>query len=61
MSERSYGGLLARLGIVGELLAFLWKRKLWWLIPMMVVIVLFATLLIFAQGSAIAPFIYTLF
>jgi hypothetical protein len=61
MSEKSYGGALTRLGTVGELLAFLWKRKLWWLIPMIVVIVLFAVLLIFAQGSAVAPFIYTLF
>jgi hypothetical protein len=61
MSEKSYGGVLTRLGIVGELLAFLWKRKLWWLMPMIVVIVLFAVLLIFAQGSAVAPFIYTLF
>lgn len=61
MSEKSYIGALTRLGIVGELLVFLWKRKLWWLIPMIVVIVLFAVLLIFAQGSAVAPFIYTLF
>ncbi len=61
MSEKSYSGALTRLGIVGELLAFLWKRKLWWLIPMIVVIVLFTMLLIFAQGSAVAPFIYTLF
>ncbi len=61
MSKRSPGGALTRVGIVGELLSFLWKRKLWWLIPMIVVIVLFAMLLIFAQGSALAPFIYTLF
>lgn len=61
MSEQSHGRVLTRLDIVGELLAFLWKRKLWWLIPMIVVIVLFTMLLIFAQGSAVAPFIYTLF
>ena len=54
-------GILSKLGIIGELFHFLWRRKLWWLIPMMVVIVLFATLLVFAQGSAVAPFIYTLF
>ncbi|KPL17746.1 MAG: hypothetical protein AMJ92_11095 [candidate division Zixibacteria bacterium SM23_81] len=52
---------LARLGIIGELLRALWRRKLWWIIPMIVVLVLFAALLIFAQGSAVAPFIYTLF
>jgi NAD/NADP transhydrogenase beta subunit len=61
MSEKSMGGVATRMGIVGELLAFLWQRKLWWLIPMMLVIVLFGVLLIFAQGSAVAPFIYTLF
>ena len=52
---------LTRLGIIGELLRFLWRQKLWWLIPMIVVLVLFAALLVFAQGSAVAPFIYTLF
>jgi hypothetical protein len=61
MAKGSQGGILTRLGIIGELLSFLWQRKLWWLIPMILVIVLFCVLLIFAQGSAIAPFIYTLF
>jgi hypothetical protein len=61
MSERRASGVSARMGIVGELFSFLWQRKLWWLIPMIVVIVLFGVLLIFAQGSAVAPFIYTLF
>ena len=50
-----------KLGIFGELLSFLWKRKLWWLIPMMIVLVLFGLLLVFTQSSAVAPFIYTLF
>lgn len=61
MAKESQGGILTRLGIIGELLTFLWQRKLWWLIPMILVVVLFGVLLIFAQGSAIAPFIYTLF
>jgi Family of unknown function (DUF5989) len=50
-----------RVGIMGELLAFLWERKLWWLMPMVSVLLLLGILLIFAQSSAIAPFIYTLF
>jgi drug/metabolite transporter superfamily protein YnfA len=54
-------GMASRLGIMGELLVFLWERKLWWLIPMVTVLLLFGVLLIFAQSSAIAPFIYTLF
>jgi hypothetical protein len=49
------------MGILGELLVFLWKRKLWWMMPMIVVLILFTMLLVFAQGSAVAPFIYTLF
>ena len=50
-----------RFGIVGELFTFLWEQKLWWMIPMMSVFVLFGLLLVFTQGSALAPFIYTLF
>ena len=61
MSEQPRSSLLSRLGIIGELLAFLWKRRRWWLIPMMVVLILMVLMLVFAQGSAIAPFIYTLF
>lgn len=49
------------MSIVTELWAFLRQRKKLWLLPIIVVMVLFGTLLVFAQGSAIAPFIYTLF
>jgi hypothetical protein len=50
-----------KLGIMGELLLFMWERKLWWMIPMVVVLLAFGLLLLFAQSSAVAPFIYTLF
>ena len=53
--------LLARFGIAGELIGFLWHAKLWWMIPMVFVLLLLGGLIIFAQSSAIAPFIYTLF
>jgi len=53
--------LASKLGIFRELLVFLWHRKLWWMIPMIVVLILFGLLLIFTQSSAVAPFIYTLF
>ncbi len=51
----------ARLGVLGELLQFLWARKLWWLIPMFIALALFVVLIIFGQASGAAPFIYTLF
>ena len=54
-------GVRARVGIVGELLSFLWQRKLWWLIPMVLVLLAFGGLMITAQSSALGPFIYTLF
>ena len=53
--------LASRMGIAGELLLFFWQRKWWWLTPMIFVLLLFGGLVIFAQSSAIAPFIYTLF
>jgi len=54
-------GALSRLGVVGEVFRFLWKRRLWWLMPMVLILVLFGLLLVFAQATGIAPFIYTLF
>lgn len=51
----------SRMGVINELFGFLWERKLWWLIPMVAVLVTFGLLLVFAQASGIAPFIYTLF
>jgi hypothetical protein len=48
-------------GVIGEILQFLWARKLWWLIPMVTVLLLFGLLLVFASSSGVAPFIYTLF
>ena len=53
--------IASRAGIAGELLQFFWQRKWWWLTPMIVVLLLLGGLIIFAQSSAIAPFIYTLF
>ncbi|HYB74876.1 MAG TPA: DUF5989 family protein [Candidatus Sulfotelmatobacter sp.] len=53
--------LSSKASIIGEFLGFLWQRKLWWMIPMFLVFFGIGLLLIFAQGSALAPFIYTLF
>ena len=50
-----------RFGVAGELMAFLWTRRLWWMMPMVVLLLALGLLIGFAQTSAIAPFIYTLF
>ena len=49
------------MGLFGELWAFMKERKKWWLLPVIVVMVVVGGLLVFAQGSALAPFIYTIF
>ena len=49
------------MSFVAELWAFVKTRKKFWLLPLLLIMLLMGTLLIFAQGSAIAPFIYTLF
>jgi hypothetical protein len=54
-------GLVGRVGIAAELLHFFWARKLWWLLPMVALLVMVGFLILFAQTSTIAPFIYTLF
>jgi hypothetical protein len=54
-------GMTSNVSVVGELLGYLWKRKLWWLIPMVTILLLFGLLLIFASASGVGPFIYTLF
>ena len=46
---------------VMELWAFMKERKKFWLLPIVVVLVLLGTLIVLTQGSAVAPFIYTLF
>jgi hypothetical protein len=48
-------------GIVGELWAYMRVRKKWWLLPIIVSLLLIGALLVWAQGSALAPFIYTIF
>lgn len=49
------------MSILAELWAFMRVRKKYWLAPIVVVLLVFGGLIILVQGSAIAPFIYTLF
>jgi hypothetical protein len=49
------------MSLIAELWAFMRERKKWWLLPIIVVMLMVGSLLVFAQGSALAPFIYTIF
>ena len=44
-----------------ELLAFLWKEKMWWMVPMVLILLVFAAIIVLGNSSAVGPFIYTLF
>jgi hypothetical protein len=46
---------------LSEIWAFLRVRKKWWLAPIVIVLMLLGALIVLTEGSAIAPFIYTLF
>ena len=47
--------------VLSEFLLFLKQEKKYWLVPIVIVFVLFGLLIVFSQSSAVAPFIYTLF
>jgi hypothetical protein len=51
----------ATLGVLGEFWTFMRVRKKWWLGPIVMMLVLLSALIFFTQGSAVAPFIYTIF
>lgn len=52
---------MAQRGLAMELWDFMRHRKKFWLLPIIVVMSLLGAVLVFAQGSALAPFIYTIF
>lgn len=52
---------MARSGLLSEIWAYFKVRKKWWLVPIVVVLVGLGALLVFAQTSVLAPFIYTIF
>ena len=55
------GGVISMIALARELFAYMGARKKWWLLPILLVLLVFGGLLILAQGSAVAPFIYTVF
>jgi hypothetical protein len=52
---------MAKGGLVSELWAFMKVRKKFWLLPIVVIMVVVGALMVFAHGSVLAPFIYTIF
>ena len=60
-SERKTGETFLMLDLLKDLWAFMRERKKFWLAPIILVMILLGALIVFAQGSSLAPFIYTLF
>ncbi len=52
---------MAKHGLIHEFWMFMKIRKKWWLLPIIVVMLVLGLLLVFAETSALAPFIYTIF
>ncbi|HEY0552020.1 MAG TPA: DUF5989 family protein [Verrucomicrobiae bacterium] len=52
---------MSKFGIIREFWSFLRERKKWWITPIVLFLVVLGALLVFAKGSALAPFIYSLF
>ncbi len=53
--------MTGKLSILREFWDFLRVRKKWWLAPVVIILVLLGIILVVTEGSALAPFIYTLF
>jgi hypothetical protein len=52
---------MSQAGITRELWSYMKVRKKWWLLPLILIMLTVGALLVFAQGSVLAPFIYTVF
>ena len=53
--------IMSKISIISEFLEFLKVRKKWWLAPIIIFLVVFGTLIVLTEGTAVAPFIYTIF
>jgi hypothetical protein len=59
--KRFLRGMFYNVTIFQDMVSFLWKEKLWFLIPVVALLLIIGLLLIFSTASGIAPVIYTLF
>ena len=55
------GEFVRRFSLVREFFEFLWKTKMWWLLPIVIVFLLVGILIFITESSAVTPFIYTIF
>jgi hypothetical protein len=53
--------LLTKFAIAGELLRFIWINKLWWMIPLVTVLLFFGIIIMVGNATGVGPFIYTIF
>ena len=61
MKKRFWPKLILRMAVIRDLFSFLWKNKLWWMMPIVIVFILLGALIWLSQSSTVVPFIYTLF
>jgi len=52
---------MSKLSVISEMASYLKQNRKWWLFPIIFFLILLGALIVLAEGSAIAPFIYTLF
>jgi len=60
-SSKYFKSIKRRFSISGELIEFLWSQKLWWMIPFIVIFLIFVLLLVFIQTTSLAPSNYLIF
>lgn len=53
--------MFRRFGIIASLFGYMWRNKLYWMIPMFIVLVVFGVLIVLGTSTPVGPFIYTLF
>ncbi len=51
----------SRTGILGSLFRYFWANKMWWIIPFLVILVIFGVIIIIGHTTPLGPFIYTIF
>ncbi len=52
---------MSKLSTIKDIFSYIGKGKKWWLAPLIIILILLGALIVFTEGSALAPFIYTLF